>query len=94
MSQPEITLWRAVILQQFIDATSRPRTHKTNNRRQIHHQVIARTWLLRNSDGFRIICELADIPPIKVRRLACDLAADGWPYTKFNISNGPNGAFA
>lgn len=89
MSQPETLLWRAVVLQQFIDAVAVAR-----KKRQRHDQHIARTWLLADSDGFRMVCDAASLPARDVRAEAQRLARAGWPYTKFNLSNGPKGLFA
>ena len=89
MSSPEVTLWRAVILQQFVDAVAEPRT-----RSEAHIKRIAQQWLLGNSETMRIVCDLAGIPLPMVRMKALELAEAGWPYTKFNLSNGPKGVFA
>lgn len=89
MSQPEVTLWRAVILQQFIDAVM----HAPSRYKQ-HDKAMAQQWLLNNSDGFKLVCDCADVSPVKVRVMARDLAGAGWPLRKFNLADPKVGVFA
>jgi hypothetical protein len=80
--QPEVTLWRAVILQQFLDAVMHAPT-----RYKQHDQRMARQWLLNNSEGFRLVCEGAEVSPPQVLAMARGMAAAGWPHRKFNVTD-------
>ena len=94
MSSPEIALWRAVVLQQFIDACGPAR--RSDPRRQRYEgydRYESRKWLLGNSGNFQAVCEAAELPPHRVRQEAERCAALGWPARKFNYTE-PKGVFA
>lgn len=67
---PEQELYIAVIIQQFCDALSR-----SNSRESRCHRIIARSWLLGKSKGFRTICYCAGIDPDFVQRKAKEAIA-------------------
>lgn len=94
---PEVALWRAVITQAIADATMQIRPPKEFNRKGIRksnrelQKVMAankrerdeaRDWLIKDSKGFRDICEMALLEPDAVRERALSLASRGWPSQK------------
>lgn len=71
MINPEVALYRAVIVQAFSDITSQ----------YLHNNLIierrrAYDWLMGMGSDMRMICELAEIDPSLVRQKAKELCAE------------------
>ena len=95
MSNPEVTLWRAVILQAFIDASARSGPGPGERTLVRLERARAREWLLTDSPGLRAICAVADVSPHIVIREARDRALRGWPLKRTAIGKHvPEGVFA
>ncbi len=58
----EVALWRAVITQALMDASSQ--SHKMEAQ---YEKSQALCWLAGHSEDFRTVCDFADFPPDYVR---------------------------
>lgn len=74
---PEVTLWRAVIAQAFLDASST--AHSTRDRLEKDE---ARKFLLNPSPGLAAICDVAGVDPAHVNREATRRKTAGWPMKR------------
>jgi len=87
----EVALWRAVIVQAFVDAVMSISPQRqpgvaydrakltAEMRRNAHDRVRAREWLLEGGADFIETCELALVDPDAVRESAVAIALKGWP---------------
>ena len=64
-NSPEINLNKAIITQAIIDATN---TSSANDARKI--EIEAKNWIFGDSARFREVCEIAQITPYFVRKIA------------------------
>jgi hypothetical protein len=60
--QPEVALWRAVLLQVILDAKS-----NSGKRDALYHKEDAQHWLREERQAFNEICELAYLDPYLTR---------------------------
>lgn len=81
MREPEVALWRAVIMQAITDAceTEAKYTNKDNLRIMRFERRQAQSWLLGRSDAFGEVCFMAGLDPDAVYAKAEALAEAGWP---------------
>jgi len=76
----EITLWRAVLMQAFIDASAP--AHSTADRLA---KGDARKFLLNPSPGLSAICDVAEVDARSINREARRRSAAGWPVKRTAI---------
>ena len=69
--EPEIALWRAVVLRAMKDASGLIDTSHVKTQKAIENVIRnAQGWFRGNSEGFRLICDAAGFDPDYVRRKA------------------------
>lgn len=79
MADPEVRLWRAVIIQAINDATGVVHARSPAQRRNaIRMRNEARNWLTNNSPDFRDVCSMASVNPNHIVILADRLRAKEW----------------
>lgn len=73
------SLWRAVIVQAFDDATGDPQSEKSNFGRDSNDEIpAAREWLTEDYEDFEFVCDLAGVEPDAVRNRAMISKKMGW----------------
>ena len=78
MYQPEVTLWRAVIFQAFLDAVAKDTLYSRRTRTRMETES-ARKFLLGETPMLAIACKLANLSRRKVLAEAQRRADAGWP---------------
>ena len=78
MYQPEVTLWRAVIFQAFLDSVAKNTLYSQRTRSRIETDS-ARQFLLGETSMLAIACKLANLSRRKVMAEAQRRASLGWP---------------
>jgi hypothetical protein len=76
--QPEVTLWRAVIFQAFLDSVAKDTLYSKRTRSRMETES-ARKFLLGETPMLAIACTLANLSRRKVQAEAVRRAAAGWP---------------
>lgn len=82
--EPEVKVWRAVLVQAINDATLTlppPKGNREGEKRAAQRQ--ARDWLLNGGKDFRTVCALAGVSSSGVLRYAKQLEEDGWPNVRW-----------
>ena len=64
-ASPEVSLFKAVIMQHIIDCTN---TSNNNESRRL--EIEAKTWLFGNSKDFLTVCDFAKISSLEVQKIA------------------------
>lgn len=78
----EQSLWRAVLLQQILDARSEPRTNAKYNA-DLALKRTADAWLRLSNPDFRIVCELAGLAPDRIAELINKARSRGFSEKDF-----------
>lgn len=76
---PEVALWRAVIMQQLVDAKSNSKQPYLKRRKKD-----ALLWLKGNSQDFHDVCMMANYHPENIRKKARCALANNCHWRKYN----------